>query len=216
MILTVPQDGDKLYPTLGPLVCDWIEENLVFGPGDLRGQPAVLDDDKRALIWRMYEVYPKGHPFAGRRRFKRVGISLPKGLAKTEMAAWIAAAELHPEAPVRCVGWEYDKKAKAWVPQGGPVTDPYIPLVAYTEEQSDELAYGALKAILEACEAGKAFAEAWDLAFIAEYPTAGAFLEMVTDPVYREAVRPRQAAVADSRLIRMAPLKAGALFGEAD
>jgi hypothetical protein len=59
-------------------------------------------------------------------------------------------------------------------------------------------------------------AEAWDIAFIAAYPTAGAFLEMVTDPVYREAVRHRQAAVADSRLIRMAPLTAGALFGEAD
>jgi phage terminase large subunit-like protein len=29
------------------------------------------------------------------------------------------------------------------------VTDPYIPLVAYTEEQSDELAYGALRIILE-------------------------------------------------------------------
>jgi phage terminase large subunit-like protein len=29
------------------------------------------------------------------------------------------------------------------------VVDPYIPLVAYTEEQSDELAYGALKTILE-------------------------------------------------------------------
>jgi uncharacterized protein (DUF1330 family) len=58
--------------------------------------------------------------------------------------------------------------------------------------------------------------EAWDIAFIASYPSAGAFLEMVTDPVYREAVKHRQAAVEDSRLIRMAPLTAGALFGEAD
>ena len=58
--------------------------------------------------------------------------------------------------------------------------------------------------------------EAWDIAFIAYYPTAGAFLEMVTDPVYREAVKHRQAAVADSRLIRMAPLTPGGLFGEAD
>jgi uncharacterized protein (DUF1330 family) len=58
--------------------------------------------------------------------------------------------------------------------------------------------------------------EAWDIAFIAFYPSAGAFLEMVTDPVYREAVKHRQAAVADSRLIRMAPLSPGALFGEAD
>jgi uncharacterized protein (DUF1330 family) len=44
--------------------------------------------------------------------------------------------------------------------------------------------------------------EAWDLAFIARYPTSGAFMEMVTDPAYREAVKHRQAAVLDSRLIR--------------
>ena len=55
--------------------------------------------------------------------------------------------------------------------------------------------------------------EAWDIAFIARYPSAGAFLEMVTDPVYREAVKHRQAAVADSRLIRMAPNGAGEHFG---
>jgi hypothetical protein len=78
VILTVPVD-DVWYPTLGPQVCEWIETHLVFGPGDLRGQPAVLDDEKRALIYRMYEVYPKGHTLAGRRRFKRAGISLPKG-----------------------------------------------------------------------------------------------------------------------------------------
>ena len=44
----------------------------------------------------------------------------------------------------------------------------------------------------------------WDLAFIARYPTADAFLEMVTDPDYRVAVKHRQAAVMDSRLVRMA------------
>lgn len=138
MILTVPQDR-TLYPTLGSQVCEFIEQNLVFGPGDLRGQPAVLDDEKRALVYRMYEVYPKSHDLAGRRRFRRVGISLPKGLAKTELAAWVAAVELHHEGPVRCVGWD-----RSGEPIGGPVNDPYITLVAYTEEQSDELAYGAL------------------------------------------------------------------------
>jgi len=44
----------------------------------------------------------------------------------------------------------------------------------------------------------------WDLAFVARYPTAAAFLEMVTDPEYQVAVKHRQAAVLDSRLIRMA------------
>jgi uncharacterized protein (DUF1330 family) len=56
--------------------------------------------------------------------------------------------------------------------------------------------------------------ERWDLAFIAEYPNAGAFLAMVTDPEYREHVKHRQAAVEDSRLIRLAALEPGEGFGE--
>jgi uncharacterized protein (DUF1330 family) len=55
--------------------------------------------------------------------------------------------------------------------------------------------------------------EAWDLAFIAEYPDKNAFVAMVRDPEYRKAVRHRQAAVADSRLIRMEPGIPGAHFG---
>lgn len=56
--------------------------------------------------------------------------------------------------------------------------------------------------------------ERWDLAFIAAYPNAGAFLAMVTDPDYRRIVVHRQAAVLDSRLIRLAPLDPGRGFGE--
>ncbi|WP_171128718.1 MULTISPECIES: DUF1330 domain-containing protein [unclassified Ruegeria] len=55
--------------------------------------------------------------------------------------------------------------------------------------------------------------EAWDAVFIAQYPTAHAFLEMVTDPAYRAAVVHRQAAVETSRLIRCAPTEGGASFG---
>ncbi|MGZ6826464.1 MAG: DUF1330 domain-containing protein, partial [Mycobacteriales bacterium] len=55
--------------------------------------------------------------------------------------------------------------------------------------------------------------ERWDVAFIAEYPSAAAFLEMVTDPGYREHVVHRQAAVEDSRLIRTQPLEPGDGFG---
>lgn len=56
--------------------------------------------------------------------------------------------------------------------------------------------------------------EHWDLAFIAQYPNALAFAEMIRDPEYREHVKHRQAAVEDSRLIRFFPLKPGAGFGE--
>lgn len=55
--------------------------------------------------------------------------------------------------------------------------------------------------------------ETWDHCFIARYPSAHAFLEMVTDPAYRAAVVHRQAAVATSRLIRCKPADAGGLFG---
>ena len=40
-----------------------------------------------------------------------------------------------------------------------------------------------------------------------------AFVAMIRDPVYREAVRHRQAAVEDSRLIRLKPGEAGTGFG---
>ncbi len=54
--------------------------------------------------------------------------------------------------------------------------------------------------------------ELWDIAFIAVYPNSGAFLEMVTDPDYQLAVKHRQAAVDDSRLLRSAELPIGELF----
>lgn len=58
-------------------------------------------------------------------------------------------------------------------------------------------------------------AEHWDAMFIAEYPTSAAFMEMVTDPVYRQAVIHRQAAVETSRLIRCDPKasRSGTVFG---
>ena len=57
--------------------------------------------------------------------------------------------------------------------------------------------------------------ERWDHCFIAEYPSVRAFVSMLRDPQYRDAVVHRQAAVADSRLIRLAPLPAGDAFGGA-
>ncbi len=55
--------------------------------------------------------------------------------------------------------------------------------------------------------------EHWDAVFVARYPTAGAFLAMVTDPEYRLAVVHRQAAVLTSRLIRCGAAEPGSGFG---
>lgn len=57
--------------------------------------------------------------------------------------------------------------------------------------------------------------ESWDLAFIAEYPDANAFMAMVRDPEYRDLVQHRTAGVADSRLLRLEPVaEPGEGFGE--
>ncbi|HVY85773.1 MAG TPA: DUF1330 domain-containing protein [Caulobacterales bacterium] len=50
--------------------------------------------------------------------------------------------------------------------------------------------------------------ERWDAVFIARYPSATAFMAMVTDEDYKRAVVHRQAAVETSRLIRCAQLDA--------
>lgn len=142
--LIVPALDDELWPTLGPQVCDFIEERFTFGPGPLNGQPAVISDEKRAIIYRLYEVNPPKHKLPGRRRFKRGAWSVRKGMAKTELGAWIVGVELHPEGPVRCDG--FDARGN---PVGRPVESPYIPMLSYTKDQTEELAYGALKAILE-------------------------------------------------------------------
>jgi len=55
--------------------------------------------------------------------------------------------------------------------------------------------------------------ERWDHVFVARYPSAHAFLEMLTDPAYRAAVIHRQAAVLTSRLIRCRPAAPGDGFG---
>lgn len=150
--LLVPAPDAEPWPSLGGHVCDWIEERLVHGPGDVLGEPVDLTDEMRLFLWRAYELYPRGHELEGRRRFKRATFSRRKGAAKTELAAWLAIAELDDEAPVRFDGW--DAKGD---PVGRGLRDPYIPMMAVTEEQSSDLAYGAAVAILERCELGNKY-----------------------------------------------------------
>lgn len=162
LLVVPPWDADEEpWPTLGPQLCDFIEDRGVYGPGSLQGQPYEIDPEFRAFLYRCYEVYPKivskafagsgpglivrqPHPQAGRRRFKRAGMSVRKGLAKTEKMALVVECELHPEGPVRCDG--FDARGE---PVGRPVRAPYIPMLAVTIEQVEELAYGALKYMIE-------------------------------------------------------------------
>ena len=150
--LIVPGFDAEPWPSLGFEVADWIEAHMVYGPGDLLGQPAKLSEEDLLFLVRAYEVYPRGHELAGRRRFKRVVLSRRKGTAKTEKAAWLAIAEMDPTAPVRCDGWR--KEDGAWIPVGRAVNDPRIFMCATTEEQTEDLAYAAAYEILLHCPLG--------------------------------------------------------------
>ncbi|WP_293807533.1 DUF1330 domain-containing protein [uncultured Bosea sp.] len=57
--------------------------------------------------------------------------------------------------------------------------------------------------------------ERWDACFIAEYPSVDAFAALFRDPVYREAMEHRLAAVKDCRLVRCGASAPGSRFSDA-
>jgi hypothetical protein len=116
--------------SLGFLVVEWIEEFLIHGPGDVLGEPIVLDDEFLTHTWKAYELvkdprYPKGW----RRKYRRDFLSRSKGRAKSEYAAMIACAELL--GPVRFDGFDANKE-----PVGRPVRSPEVLCFATVEEQA--------------------------------------------------------------------------------
>jgi phage terminase large subunit-like protein len=129
-----------LKRTLGPLVVNWIERELVHGPGDVEGQRIELDDERVRFLLHAYAIDDRG-----RRTVRRAVLSRSKGWAKSEFAAMIACAEAI--GPVRFAGWDHDGR-----PLGRAQLAPYIPLVATEEGQAGNtyaaaeymLRYGAI------------------------------------------------------------------------
>lgn len=187
--IVVPDDADQLWPTLGFEVCAFIEAFLVHGPGDVLGAPVELTDEQRFFIYRAYEVFPRGHEQEGRRRFKQAVLSRRKGWSKTELAAWLAIVESHPEGPVRCDGFK--KIEGEWTPVGRPVTDPYIPMVAVTEEQTEDLAYGAVHAILteDTCPIGGDYDVGLERTLIIRHGASGEIKPLASAPKSRDGAR---------------------------
>lgn len=169
-VFQLPAPERKPWPTLGPEVCAWQEASLAFGPGDLRGERYVLDVEDRAYLYAAYEVNPPDHGgrcrFArgrctvgggtcGRRRFDTVVLMLRKGLKKSERGGGLIAVELAADGPVRCDGFR--REGGMWIPQGRPVTDPYIPVVAYSEKQASDTSFQACHTMISEGPAADAF-----------------------------------------------------------
>jgi hypothetical protein len=185
-LLVVPPPDPEPWPTLGPQVCDFIEAHLVYGPGSFKGKPYSIEPEFRAWLHRAYEVYPQGHPRAGWRRFKEADLSQRKGTAKTEKGALVTIVEAHPDGPVRCDGFDAHGE-----PVGRGIADPYIPLLAYSKDQTEELGYRVVKVILEECDLGEDFEVGEEAIFLldARGRRAGEIRAMSGSPSARDGAR---------------------------
>ena len=124
------------FLSLGFAVISWIEWYLVHGPGDVEGMPVELDEEFAAFILKAYEVNQDGS-----RKARRATISRPKGRAKSELAAFIAAAEAL--GPVRFDHFAKRGEVSAWgyayqagEPVGVPVKRPMVSCFATELGQS--------------------------------------------------------------------------------
>lgn len=134
--------------TLGWSIIDWIETYCVHGPGDVEGEPVVLDDEFASFIARCYAVDDRG-----RRRVRRAVISRPKGRAKSELGAFLAIAEAI--GPVRFSHFAAAGETSPWgyrydegEPVGQPVKRPEI-LVFATEFNQAGNTYDGIKYIID-------------------------------------------------------------------
>lgn len=128
-------------PSLGFALIDWIETFLCEGPGDSVGEPATVDDEYAAFVVRAYELRPKRNPRPGRKRYRRAGLSRPKGRGKSSIAAKLAVAEAL--GPVRFDHWAEAGEESWWgyvyeagEPVGRPVTSPEVLCLATEEGQA--------------------------------------------------------------------------------
>lgn len=111
--------------SLGYDIADWIEANCCHGPGDVQGEPVVLDTEWLAFIVAAYEIDPR----TGLRKIDRAVLSRPKGRAKSELAGFIAVAEAF--GPVRFDGWDAGGQ-----PVGRQVVSPLVKCLATEESQA--------------------------------------------------------------------------------
>ncbi|MGK4583473.1 terminase [Kitasatospora sp. HPMI-4] len=127
----------KAFVSLGFTAIDWIETYLCHGPGDVQGEPLVIDDEMAAFIVRAYEL----DSVTGRRKVNRAFLSRPKGRAKSELAGALVCFEAL--GPCRFDGFDAQGE-----PVGREQVYPFIRCMA-TEEGQAGNTYDNVTAMLE-------------------------------------------------------------------
>jgi hypothetical protein len=127
-----PIEGE--YPTLGYIVADWIEENLVIPDGVYQGQPYRLTEEMLRFLYQFYRLHPDAEPDPEKPSAAfayRGGLLMrPQKWGKGPFAAGIILAEAF--GPVRFAGWDAHGE-----PVGAPQPTPWVQIVATSEEQTD-------------------------------------------------------------------------------
>ena len=113
------------FPTLGYVAGLWIEAYCCHGPGDVQGEPVVLDSE----IWEFLAHTYRIHPESGQRVIDEAVLSRPKGRAKSEIAGFIGCFEAF--GPARFSHWGEDG-----APVGRKVTSPFLKCLATEESQA--------------------------------------------------------------------------------
>lgn len=117
---------EERFPSAGPKVCRFIEQNCVHGEGDFYGEPFRLTWWQRDLINRLFALRWDEAEQRWRRRFRKALIGLPKGNGKTELLAAIGLSQL-------C---------------GQFTRSPLIPVAAASKEQAN-LLFGTARIMCE-------------------------------------------------------------------
>ena len=135
----VTADGHDRTRSLGWLAVAWIEAHCVHGPGDVQGDPVLLDDEFTEFVVDVYAV-----DAAGRRLYDSAFLSRAKGRAKSELAGFLVLFEAM--GPCRfdrfarggeVYRWrDFEHRFQAGEPMGRPVTAPFIRCLATEEQQS--------------------------------------------------------------------------------
>lgn len=119
------------FPTLGYLVCDWIEASCVIPDRENAGEPFILTDEMvRFLLW-FYRLDPVTGGFV----FERGGqLVRPQKWGKGPFSAAVICAEAAPDGPVLPDGWDAGGE-----PVGRPWPTPHIQVTAVSEDQTDNI-----------------------------------------------------------------------------
>lgn len=122
------------FRTLGFAAISWIEHFLVHGPGDVQGEPVVLDDEFATFTLKAYEVDDGGN-----RKVRRAFLSRSKGRSKSGFAAMVECFEAL--GPARFDHWAESGELSDWgyeYEDGEPVGIPltYVEILNVATEES--------------------------------------------------------------------------------